>query len=263
VLAIVAVILCILIPAGIYLAMELKKRDIQLHSRMIVFSVDPQDAEILIDGKKYEPVTEKDGTRAVKDLQPGSHEVTFSKKGYFLQSVKNVEVFADRTSTLEKITLKPLPPASIVFSAEPAENEVYLDGALQKPEKTSDGRMMIASVAPGDHLFRIERRDYESYQNEKVSVSKDTSAELEPVTLKPKFWKTVEIYITPKEIDLYMNDRKIATRRTSEGELVTEPLEPAKYRVRIEAKGYKKWTADEVEVFDDISTTIGPIVLKK
>jgi hypothetical protein len=252
-------ILVILAVVAVFFLMQQQKAAKMASTRIITFSLEPTDAEVMLDGKKVTPGARKDGSKELPGLEPGIHSIVFTKEGYTDNAMEKVEVYADKPAALGKIVLSKLPPNSIVVKVEPQDVAVYLNGDPAKFEKLGSGLIKIGNVQPGSWLLKVEKKDYESWIKADVEVKKDMCAKLDPIVLKEKKWKPVEIDVAPNTVDVYFDGKRITTTLNRENILVTEPVEPGRYRVQITAEGHENWVKNDTEVFGDITTTIGPI----
>ena len=133
----------------------------------------------------------------------------------------------------------------------------------KKWKKSDDGRLLISDLVAGTVSVRIECKDCETWKKDGVTVSREICTELEPVALAEKPWRPVDIEVSPVNVEVYLNGKKIATALNSRNVLVTDPLEPGIYRILIFAEGYESWNRKDAEIFNDISTSIGPLKLPK
>jgi len=232
-------------------------------SKVIIFTVDPKDAEILVGEKKMTSTLRKDGRMEVASVEPSKYTVTFRKKGYVDRIFKDVETFFDRQTVLGAVTMTKLPYNSIVFRMEPQDASVYVSGKAVKVEMLEDGRVNASGLEPGPTTLKVEKKDYASFNKDDVVISKDTATELEPVILSEKQWKPIEIEVSPSITEVFINGVKASTRKGSGNSIITEPLEPGIYKLQLVAEGHEGWIKNDVEVFADISTTVGPISMPK
>ncbi|MHC9541748.1 MAG: PEGA domain-containing protein [Vulcanimicrobiota bacterium] len=232
-------------------------------SKVIIFTVEPKDAEILVGEKKMTSALRKDGRMEVASVEPSKYTVTFRKKGYADRIFKDIETFFDRQTVLGSVTLTKLPYNCIVFKMEPQDAVVYVKGKATKVEMLEDGRVKIAGLEPGPTTLKVEKKDYTSFNKDDVVISKDTATELEPVILSEKQWKPIEIEVSPSTVEVFINGVKAVTRKGSGSSIVTDPMEPGIYKMHLVAEGYEGWIKNDVEVFADISTTVGPISMPK
>jgi hypothetical protein len=260
---IAGLIIVVLAVVGALFIIQQQKVAKTSSTRIITFSLEPADAEVVLDGKKVTPGVRKAGGLELPGLEPGSHSLSFTKEGYTDVVKDKVEVFPDKPSALGQITLSKLPVNSIVFKVEPQDVSVYLDGDLAKVDKLAGGIIKIGNLQPGVKSLKVEKKDFESWKKADVEVKKDQCTKLEPITLKEKKWKPVEIDVAPNTVDVYFDGKKITTTLNRENVLVSEPVEPGRYRIQIAAEGHENWVKNDTEVFSDITTTIGPIRLAK
>lgn len=258
-------VLAIVIGLGValyYIVLEPFIKEKTAHNT-VRFAVTPADAEVYIDDKKASPLPRKDGLLEIKDLLTGKCAIAFRKKGFFEKKLADVEIFSNKVTTLDPVSLTAIPGASIVMKVEPATVTAFVDDKPWELKKTDDGRVMLAGLAPGEHTVRFECKDYLSVTQEKVAVTKENATELDPITLKSSEWRPITITVIPREVEVTVNGKKINTSLTQKNEVLTDPVEPGTYKVQISAAGYEGWLNDKQEVFKDISTSIGPIVLAK
>jgi hypothetical protein len=232
-------------------------------SKVIIFTVEPKDAEVLVGDKKMVSAVRKDGRMEVSAVEPSKYTVTFRKKGYVDRIFKDVETFFDKQTVLGAVTLTKLPPNCIAFRMEPEDAAVFVQGKPAKVEKLEDGRVKIVGLEPGPATLKVEKKDYASFKKDDLVISKDVATELDPVILPEKAWKPIEIDVSPVGVEVYVDGVKINTKSGPKSGIITDPIEPGTYKVQIVANGYEGWNRADVEVFSDISTTIGPISLPK
>ncbi|GEM_PF-2532488 len=232
-------------------------------SKVVIFTVEPKDAEILVGEKKMTSNVRKDGRMEVAPVEPSKYTVTFRKKGYVDRIFKDVETFFDRQTVLGAVTMTKLPANCIVFRMEPEDAAVYVQGKPSKVEKLEDGRVKVAGLEPGPASLKVVKTDYASFKKDDVVISKDIATELEPVILSQKPWKPIEIEVSPGTVEVFIDGLKVATRIGPKSRLGTDPIEPGIYKLQLVADGYEGWIKSDVEVFADISTTVGPITLIK
>ncbi|MDQ7824166.1 MAG: PEGA domain-containing protein [Candidatus Eremiobacteraeota bacterium] len=256
-----AAVLVILVLVAVGYILYLQQKGADPKKLTIVFTLSPPGTEVTVDEQKVVPVTRKDGQLGITGLEAGKHTLAFRNKGHKPLTMKDVVVSEKTATLLGSVKLEKYPSGSITVKIEPADVKLYIDGAEVKVVKLDDGSLQVTGVPEGKHSLRVEKKDLESWKKDDIQMAKDDCLELDPLTLKQRIWKPMEIDVSPVAVSVFVDRKKVGTTVNAKNIVITDSLDPGKYRLDIFADGYESWSMKEVEVYPDLSTTVGPVRL--
>jgi len=138
--------------------------------------VEPNTAEVWVDGKLFGLVRDFDGPVNHLQLQAGEHEAQFRLPGYRTYTVGFV-ISPDDTTTIN-YGLQPLPRGpdegykggqveygTLLLSVSPGGSEIYIDGEYRATAPVEDTEILL-SVEGGSHQLRVTKDGYTDYSTD-------------------------------------------------------------------------------------------------
>ncbi len=224
---------------------------------VITISVTPDDAAIFLDNTQLIPELTADGKRIVRTQSIGKHTFSFKKEGY--RDVRRDVELVSGGNIIMEITLVKKFPKRIVFNSKMEDIRIFLDNNKITTEPDDQFNYTL-KAEPGKHVIKVEKPGYKKWEKE-FELPDDDGVDLGTAELTETGWKTIEIDVQPLESEVLIDGVKIEVQAKN-GLLITEPVEPGKHKIEIQAAGYKTWTDESAEIFGDLTNSIGPIVLE-
>ena len=225
----------------------------------IILVLEPDDAKVTIDGQPV--VLESLGKSQFETiLTEGHHKLSVTKEGFKTFS-QDIEVPKSGNLTLDKIVLLVKTPGIVKFKISEKELKIYFDSQLIEQIDSEDGIIILKDIVGGRHNILIKKTGYESFSRS-FDMPADDGVDLGAITLKTVNWRPLEIEISPREVEVFVDDEKIESSLV-DNLLVTEPVEPGTHKIEIKAAGYIPWLNEKLNVYSDIANSIGPLELQK
>jgi len=178
--------------------------DASAGSARLDLEIEPDDADVYLDGVYQGEVDQFDGHPDYLWVKPGRHTLEFRKRKY--QSLRILfEVKADerkrfpqelyklREGEPKRVELNMLPPspskpkaqvAFLKFLVEPADAALWIDGAFRGTAGQFDGNPEKAKVSSGTHKIELTRPGYRSHAVE--------------IRLGPEQERTIRVTLEPE-----------------------------------------------------------------
>jgi formylglycine-generating enzyme required for sulfatase activity len=165
----------------------------------IVVNSNVAGADVYLDGV-FKGKTDSTNSLTVKDVMIGAHNLKLQYGS--VTNEQSIEVNDSSISFRQDVNTAANKPQYVVFTVEPKNSAVTIDGQLYVAE---DG-VVVALLQNGQHTYKAEARGYHS-QSGTITVA---GAKIErAITLKGDF-ATVTL-TADSGADIYVNDKKVGT----------------------------------------------------
>ena len=255
--ALIAVILILVLAGGGFFAFKFLKKEKPVF--LITYTSKDPSVKVLLNGSEYF-AEEQAGIYSIKLDKGQASSLVFKKEGYKDKKV-DVDTSTDLSKDLGEIVLeKQIPKNTVFFVCKEPGVEILLDNEKQDIQD-KDGSYTLSNVSEGKHSIVFKKIGFKTI-NKDFELSKDEGIELGDFALEVTNFKRIEIDVTPKDVDVYIDGELVKTEIKGNS-LRTDYLEPKVVSVEIRAKGFKTYKNESFEIYPDISSYLGPITLEK
>ncbi len=172
-------------------------------SARLDLEIEPDDADVYLDGTYQGEVDKFDGHPDYLWVKPGRHTLEFRKRKY--QSLRILfevkaderkrfpqELYKHRKGEPKLVELNMLPPASkprsqvafLKFLVEPADAALWIDGTFRGAAEQFDGNPERIKVSAGKHTIELTRPGYRTHTAE--------------IRLGPEQERTIRVTLEPQ-----------------------------------------------------------------
>ena len=255
--ALIAVILILVLAGGGFFAFKFLKKEKPVF--LITYTSKDPSVKVLLNGSEYS-AEEQAGIYSIKLDKGQASSLVFKKEGYKDKKV-DVDTSTDLSKDLGEIVLeKQIPKNTVFFVCKEPDVEILLDNEKQDIQD-KDGSYTLSNVSEGKHSIVFKKIGFKTI-NKDFELSKDEGIELGDFALEVTNFKRIEIDVTPKDVEVYIDGELVKTEIKGNS-LRTDYLEPKVVSVEIRAKGFKPYKNESFEIYPDISSYLGPITLEK
>lgn len=220
------IVVLIVIMVGCTIPYPYNSWDVDYSDYRVILQVNPDDAEVLLDGKFIGTAYEFASASAPLRLHSKNHELVIKKEGY-KEEVINLYDYStpDITIRLKLIGEK------LSYYQSPKKKNIGIESAESNVKTPEPETVPVPKTEPEEPLAKIEAEEAES--NEGIN-------KIEPVN--------VTLEIEPKESAIYLNG-KFWGISPEGGTIDNLRLEPGKYMLEVLKPGYQSFKK-ELEVKD-------------
>lgn len=254
---IVVFLVLVILGAGVFFFLKGQKKEIPVFT--ISYTSKEPALKVLLNGLEA-PVENEEGVYKIKVDKGANSSLTFKMVGYKDKKV-DIDTSVDMSKDLGEIVLeKQIPEKTVFFTCKEPDVEILLDDEKQEIEN-KDGLYTISNIPEGKHSIIFKKVGFKTI-NKDFELKENEGVELGTIDLQITDFKKVKIEVSPIDVEVFVDGELVKTERKN-NYLMTDYLEPKVVKVEIRAKGFEPFIVENFEIYSDISSSLGPVTLKK